>query len=92
MSVDFGGVFGVVCVLVGGGGGGAGVGSGVVELLVELERSDVNELILPHVLEKAEEPEDEVPNNDFGLGVNGFDLVFAFALEGDEEVGRRGRV
>ena len=79
MGIDFGGVFGTVSVLV----SGAGVASGVVELLaVEFERS---ELTL-----ETDEPEAEVPN-DFRLGVNDFDLVFVFALVGDE-VGRRRRV
>ena len=76
MGMDFGGVFGVVCVFVSGTEAASGV-----ELLVELERS---ELILPHT---SDDPEDD----DFGLGVNGIDLVFVFALERDEEVDRQER-
>lgn len=47
-------------------------GSGVV-VLVELERSDSKELILPHVSEDLDEDEEDGPD-DRTPGVNGFDL------------------
>jgi hypothetical protein len=67
--VDFEGVWGP--------GGNASVmrgssGSGVV-VVVELERPEENELILPHVFERADE-DDEEGRSGREPGVNGFKL------------------
>ena len=64
----------------------AGESSGVVEL-VELDKSDENELMLPHVFEKLEDDDSEGPNGR-GPGGNGLDLNLGF--DGDED--RRVRV
>jgi len=55
---------------------GESSGSGVV-VLVELEQSDENELMLPHVFEKVDE-DDEEGRNGRGPGVNGFSLDRVF--------------
>jgi len=65
-AANFGGVLGV------GNGSAAGESSGVVEL-VELDKPDENELMLPHVFEKLEDDDNEGPKGR-AIGMNGFDL------------------
>lgn len=60
-------------------GVGDSSGSGVVEL-AELERSDANELMLPHVFDAFEEDDTERSNGRVP-GVNGFDLDLDFEGE-----------